>query len=74
MPPSHAPVAMVDQPILRTGPGGMDRLLQRIEDKTRSGLRGHFPANDPSGEGVDDEGDIDEPRPGGHLHQLHDLR
>jgi hypothetical protein len=40
----------------------VERLLERVEDEAgRVGPR-HPPADDPAGEGVDDEGDVDEPR------------
>jgi len=45
-------------------PAVMKRLLQGIEDKAGMRRTACSPANDPPRIGVDDEGDVDEPRPG----------
>lgn len=42
----------------------MKRLLQGIEDEAGMCRAAGSPANDPPGVGIDDEGDVDEPRPG----------
>jgi hypothetical protein len=45
------------------GPAIVERLLQRVEDEAGLGGAGDPPADDPAGEGVDDEGDVDEALP-----------
>ena len=42
----------------------MQRLFQRIEHKARMRGARHPPADDATRIGVDDEGDVDKPRPG----------
>jgi hypothetical protein len=63
---------MVDKPGAAHGPPGMQRQLQRLEDEARLGGARHAPADDPPGIGVDDEGDIDEARPGGDIGEVGD--
>ena len=48
----------------------MQRLFQRIEHEP--GMRGAAgaPADDASGEGVDDEGDVDKALPGGNVGEI----
>ena len=45
------------------GPAIVERLLQGVEDEAGMGGAGHPPADDPPGERVDDEGDVDEALP-----------
>jgi hypothetical protein len=45
----------------------MKRLFQRIEYEARMGRPAHAPADNTPGVGIDDEGDIDEARPGGNI-------
>jgi hypothetical protein len=47
----------------RDGPPVVQRLLKRIEDEPGMGDQRHPPADDPPGEGVDDEGDVDDALP-----------
>ena len=54
---------MMDKPVLRAGPARMDRLFQGIEHEARRGAGADLPPHDPSGEGIDHKGDVDEPRP-----------
>jgi hypothetical protein len=42
----------------------MQGLLQSVEHEARMRRPAHPPADDPAGIGVDDEGDVDEARPG----------
>ena len=58
-------VAVVDQALLRTRRALIERLLQRIERQVAAHGVGHAPAHDATGKGVDDEGDVDKPAPGG---------
>jgi hypothetical protein len=48
----------------------MQRLLQGIEDKTGFGAARHPPADEQPGEGVDDEGDVDEAGPGRNVGEI----
>jgi hypothetical protein len=48
-----------------SGPAIVERLLQRVEHEAGVGGARDAPADDLPGEGVDDEGDVDETRPGG---------
>lgn len=59
----NAPVAVMDQAIIRAGPASMDSLLQGIEDKAGRRRRTDLPAHDPARIGIDHEGDIDEACP-----------
>ena len=47
-------------------------LIERIENEAGVGGRGDPPADDPPRKGVDDEGDIDEARPGGDIGKVAD--
>ena len=62
----------MDEAAALDGPAGVQRLLQRVEHE--AGMRGarHPPADDAPGEGVDDEGDVDEARPGGDIGEVGD--
>ena len=57
-------VAVVDQNTTVNRPAVMKRLLERIQDKARICCPAGPPSDDPASVGVDDEGDVDEPRPG----------
>src|SRR5690606_17986360 len=46
---------------------GPDRLLEGVQDQLGRHGGAAAPAQDPAGEGVDDEGDVDPPRPGGDV-------
>lgn len=54
----HQPVQVVAFPL-----PGPDRLLQRVQDELGAHARADPPAEDPAGTGIDDERDIDPPRP-----------
>ena len=57
------PLAMVRQATLRRT-AVVERLLQRVEDEARMGRPRDPPADDATGEDVDDESGVDEPLPG----------
>src|SRR5258705_3633247 len=57
-------VAVMYEPAAMDGPPIMEGLLQRIEHEARMCCPGDTPAHDATGVGVDDEGDVDEARPG----------
>jgi hypothetical protein len=61
----HAAVAVVHEAAAVNGPAFEQRLLERVQDESRMRRARHTPADDPAGEGVDDEGDIDEAGPSG---------
>ena len=48
----------------------VERLLQGVEGQVAAQRARNPPANDRAGEHVDDEGDVDEPRPGGDVGQV----
>lgn len=58
------PVAIVDQAILATWPAARDRLLQGIQNEAYRGVGTDPTAHDTASEGIDLEGQVDEPRPG----------
>ncbi len=60
----HAAVAVVDEAAALHGAAVVQRLLQGIEDEAGMGRARYPPADDAPGEGVDDEGDVDEALPG----------
>src|SRR4051794_12071700 len=60
----HAAIAMVHQAAPRERSPLVERLLQSIQDKAGLGRSRHPPADNPPGENIDHEGDIDEPLPG----------
>jgi len=55
--------------LLAAGPGGH---AQRDQDQVGRLGRHRVPADDPLGEDVHDEGDVDEPRPGAHVGEVRD--
>ena len=59
-----AAIAVMDEAAALDGPAVVERLLQRIEHEAGVGRARHPPADDAPGKGVDDEGDVDEARPG----------
>ena len=59
-----APIAVMNQPVALAGAASVERLLQRVENEARMRRSARSLADDLTGEGVDDEGDIDEPGPG----------
>ena len=67
-----AAVAVVDEAGAAHRLPGMQRLLQGIEDEARFRAPRHPPADDAPGIGVDDEGDVDEARPGGDVGEVGD--
>ena len=54
----------MDEPAALNGSALVQSLFQRVEDKAGMGGPADPPADDPSGEGVDDEGHVDEALPG----------
>jgi hypothetical protein len=50
----------------------VQRLFQRVENEPGRRLPADPPADDPPGEGVDDEGDMDEARPGRDVGEVGD--
>ena len=66
----HAPVAVMHQAAALNGSAVMQRLLEGIEDETCMCRLGDAPADDASGEGVDDERHINEALPGGHIGEV----
>ena len=59
-----AAIAMMDEAAAAGRPSVMKRLFEGVEDKVRMRCPAGPPTDDPSGIGVDDEGDIDEAGPG----------
>jgi hypothetical protein len=57
-------VAMVNQAATMNRPAIVQRLLERIQDEAGVRRPAGSPADDPPAAGVDDEGDVGEPRPG----------
>ena len=62
--------AMMDQAVGR--PAGMQGLLQRVENEAGRLRAADPPADDPSGEDVDHESDVDHAGPGAHVGQVGD--
>ena len=54
------------------GPSIVQRLLQGVENEAGMGGLRDAPADDPPGEGVDDEGGVDETGPSGHKGEIAD--
>ena len=54
------------------GPSVVQRLLQRVEHEAGVRRPRHAPADDAPGVGVDDEGDVDEARPGRDVGEVRD--
>src|SRR5690606_15725840 len=63
-------VAVMNQAAAMNGPATTKRLFQRIQHE--AGIRGSAgaPTDDPPGVSVDDEGDVDEPRPGRDMSEV----
>ncbi|ESZ67976.1 hypothetical protein X726_32530 [Mesorhizobium sp. L103C105A0] len=59
-----ASIAVMDEPASPHGPPIIESLFQGIENEGCMRRPAHPPADDPTGIGVDDKGDIDEARPG----------
>ena len=57
-------VAMMNETASMGGPAVMKRLFRSIEDEAGMRRRAGAPAYDPFGVGIDDKGDVDEPRSG----------
>lgn len=55
-----------------SGAANMHRLLQSIKDELRMSRGANAPTDDLAGMGVDDEGDIHEPLPGGEIGEITD--
>src|SRR6185437_16642961 len=51
---------------------GPDRVLEGVEHEFGAHVGGGAPAHDPAAEHVDDEGDVDGPRPGRHVGEVGD--
>src|SRR5215831_11589818 len=66
----HAAIGMMHEATLSERALIVEGLLQSIEHKVSSRRTRHTPTNDPSREGVDDEGDVDEPLPGGDIGEV----
>jgi hypothetical protein len=62
-----APVAVMNQSHCLGWTAFMDRLFQGIQDETRVRRGADAPADNAPGISIDDDGDIDEPLPGGHV-------
>jgi hypothetical protein len=65
-------VAMMDEAAPMGRPAIVKRLLQGIEDEAGMGRPACSPANDPPSIGVDNEGDVDEPRLGRDVGEVRD--
>ena len=63
-------IPMVDQGVTRAHRALVQGLLERVERQVGTQRVRHPPAHDTSRVGVDDEGDIDEPRPRRHVRQV----
>lgn len=59
-----APIAMMDEAAPMGRPAIVKRLFQSIENKAGVRRPAGPPAYDPPSIGIDDEGDVDKPRPG----------
>ena len=57
-------IAVVDEAAALGRPAIMERLLQSVEDEAGLSGAGDQPTDNPAGERVDDEGDVDETLPG----------
>ena len=68
----HAPVAMMHQSVRSLVLPLADGLLEGIEGEIGSERARDSPAHDPAAEDVDDEGDVDEATPGGHIREVRD--
>src|SRR5690606_5559532 len=63
-------VAMMNQTATLDGPPIVKRLFKRIQHEAGMRRPAGPPANDPPGISVDDEGDVDEPRPGRDISEV----
>jgi len=66
----HAAVGVVDEAAAREGPTIVQGLLQCVEHEARVRRPADAPADDAPGVGVDHEGHVDEPGPGGHVGEV----
>jgi hypothetical protein len=69
-----APIAVVDEAAAANGRSIMQDLIERIENEAGVGGSRNPPADARPSKGVDDEGDIDEARPGGDIRKVADPR
>ncbi len=67
-----AAIAVVDEAVAANRPSIVQRLLERIEHEAGVGGSRHPPADNSSGEGVDDEGDVDEAGPSDDVGEVAD--
>ena len=65
-----AGVGVGDQPFEDRCPVDQRAISEGVEDHVGAHVRGHPPADDHAGEGVDDEADVGDPRPGGHVGEV----
>ena len=65
-----AAITVVNQPHGLDWATFMDRLLKSIENEASMGRCADAPPDDAPGKGVDDEGDINEPLPGGDIGEV----
>ena len=63
-------VRVVNETAALGGPAVVECLFERVQNEAGMGCAGHPPAHDPAGEGVDDEGDIDEALPCRHVREI----
>ena len=61
---------MVNKPHCLDRATVMDGLFESIKNEAGMGRRADPPADDASSEGVDNESDINEPFPGGHVSEI----
>ena len=59
----NAPVAVVDQALVRSGPACMDRLFQSVQHEAGGGTAADLPAHDEPSVSVDHEGHVDKASP-----------
>jgi hypothetical protein len=64
-----APVAVVHQPV-QGRVAAPDRHLQGVQGQVGAQVAGQLPADDQPRERIDDQGGVDEPRPGPHIGQI----
>jgi hypothetical protein len=66
----RAAVRVMDQAAMALRPPFVQGLLQRVENEAGMGGAADAPADNPPGIGVDDEGDVHKPRPGGDIGEV----
>ena len=66
-------IRMVDRAGIPLWLTSLERLLQGIQNEVGAHRTTDSPADDPAGKDIDDEGDIDEPRPRGNMGEIGDL-